>query len=412
MSITNPTLIKSNTKQVTKKSLAPPSMSSTVSGIEVSMIKRMQLMALKDPEVISLAQGIPSFDTPSHISDAAKKAIDGHLVDKYTPGYGIEPLREAIAEKVTRDNNIVTKAAEVLVTHGGIEALMTIFLTIMNPSDELIIITPDYASHITQARIIANGRMPVCVPLIKTLDGWKLDPQKIEEAITEKSKAILICNPCNPTGKVYTRQELTQLIDIANKYNLFIITDEMYEYFTYEGKEHISIASLPGAKNRTISAFGLSKSYAMTGWRIGYIVAPEVLIDNMMKIHDSLVTCPTVISQYAAIAAITGPQDCVADFKKAYEHRRKIVVDALKSSDKLHLIPPEGAYYGFMEVRPNIDDVMLTTQLIQGAKVAVVPGSSFGKGGASHIRISFGCDEIKLQEAMQRLIKYVNICDI
>jgi aminotransferase len=272
----------------------------------------------------------------------------------------------------------------------------------------VVILTPDYASHITQARIIGNGRMPVSVPLLETPEGWVLDAQKLEDAITPRTKAILLCNPCNPTGKVYSEPELRTIVGIATRHNLFIITDEMYEYFTFDGKKHISIASLPGAKERTISIFGFSKSYAMTGWRIGYIIAEESLISEMIKIHDSLVTCPAAVSQYAALAALQGPQDVVNDYCHAFEHRRQIVQDALVHTDKLQLTSPEGSYFAFVKVVGNVDDCKLALRLLHEAKVAVVPGSSFGEGGASHIRISFGGDEIKLREALRRLVDYVN----
>ncbi len=397
---------------ITKKSSIPNSNrltnklnpSTLAAGIEVSMIKRMQLLANKDSSIISLAQGIPSFKTPEHICEAAKKAIDEHLVDKYTSGYGIEPLREAIAEKVTRDNKIKTSSSQVLVTHGGIEAVMSAFMALLDPHDEIIILTPDYASHITQARIISNGKMPICVPLTETVEGWILDEQKLEDSISPNSKAILICNPCNPTGKVYSEAELKAIVRIAERHNLYIITDEMYEYFTFDGKKHISIASLPGAKERTISIFGFSKSYAMTGWRVGYVVAEEQLISQMIKVHDSLVTCPTVVSQYAALAALQGPQDAVRGFHRAFERHRQIVCDAVKRSDRLKLILPEGSYFAFVKVDRQTDDYELALRLMQDAKVAVVPGSSFGTGGESHIRISFGCEEDALREGLQRLI--------
>jgi aminotransferase len=409
MSTATSTITKRNITSKISRPVGLPRHSEMAAGIEVSMIKRMQLMANKNPNVISLAQGIPSFETPEHICAAAKRAIDNHMVDKYTSGYGIDPLREAIADKVTRENRIPTDSSQVLVTHGGIEAMMTVFKTLLNPYDEVIVLTPDYASHITQVRIAANGQMPVCVPLTETPEGWMLDPQKLVEAITPRSKVILICNPCNPTGKVYTEAELKTIVRIAERRNLYIVTDEMYEYFTFDGKRHISIASLPGAKERTISIFGFSKSYAMTGWRIGYIVASEHLISQMIKIHDSLVTCPAAVSQYAALAALQGPQNVVRDFRQAFEHRRQIVQQAIACSDKLQLATPEGSYFAFVKVLGDVDDFELAQRLLQEAEVAVVPGSAFGKGGESHIRISFGCDEIKLHEGLRRLVTFMDV---
>lgn len=377
------------------------------SSLEISAIKKVQLLANADKDVISLAQGIPSYATPEPIKKAAIAAIKKGVVDKYTPGYGIDELREAIVKKVKCDNNITATKDQVMVTHGGIEAMIATFIALLNPTDEILVLSPDYASHITQTQIARHGGRPIYVPLAETKKGWILDPRKVEAAITQRTKAILICNPCNPTGKVYTSEELKQLVQIAQKYNIFIISDEMYEYFTYDEKKHISIGSLPEAADRVISIFGVSKSYAMTGWRIGYIVASKELIATIMKIHDSLVTCPTTISQYAALAAITGKQDVVKAFRKGFEKRRQIVLDAVKGAKKIHLVAPEGAYYAFAKIEGEVDDYDLAMRLFREAKVAVVPGSAFGIGGESHIRISFGGEEKDIKEGMRRLVSYI-----
>jgi len=381
------------------------------SSIDVSAIKKMQLLASSEKDVISLAQGIPSFTTAKHIKEAAIDAIQKSMTDKYTSGYGIDPLRQAIVEKVKKDNAISVSMSQIIVTHGAIEAMMATFIALLNPEDEIIVLTPDYASHITQTQIARHGGRPIFVPLTETKTGWVLDPEKITGAITQRTKAILICNPCNPTGKVYSYEELKQIAKIALRYNLFIISDEIYEYFTFENKKHISIGSFPEVADRVVSIFGVSKSYAMTGWRIGYIVANKRLISQIFKIHDSLVTCPTVVSQYAALAAITGPQDMVKEYKQAFEKRRQIVVDALKKSENIQLVVPEGAYYAFAKIIPDIDDYDVAVRLIHEAKVAVVPGSAFGLGGESHIRISFGGEEKDLKDGLERLVSYINHCD-
>lgn len=377
-------------------------------GLDVSAIKKIQLMHNEIPGSISLAQGIPSFGTYEHIRKAAIDAINNNLVDKYTVGYGIDPLRKAIVDKVQKDNKIKAQMQNVIVTHGGIEALMSVFLALLNPNDEVIIMTPDYASHITQTRIARHGGRPIFVALDETKEGWKLDPDKIEAAITPSTKAILVCNPCNPTGKVYSKEELKEIARIALKHNLFIISDEIYEYFLYDKKKHTSIGSFPEVADRTISIFGVSKTYAMTGWRIGYIVASKHLCDQIFKIHDSLVTCPTAVSQYAALAAITGPQKNVQDYLAAFTKRKKIVIEALKKTNKVSFIEPEGSYYIFPKFEKPIDDYDFSIRALRNAKVAVVPGSAFGLGGESHFRISYGCEEDVLKEGMDRLVKYIN----
>lgn len=377
------------------------------SAIEISAIKKLQLLANEDKGVISLAQGIPSFSTAESIREAAIKAIKNGDVDKYTSGFGIDALRSAIVKKVKRENNISATIDQVMVTHGAIEAMMATFIALLNPQDEIIVLTPDYASHITQTQIARHGGKPIFVPLAETENGWELNPAKVEAAITQQTKAILICNPCNPTGKVYTKEELKSLADVARRYNLFIISDEMYEYFTYDDKSHVSIGSFPEVADRVISIFGVSKSYAMTGWRIGYIVANKKLISQIFKVHDSLVTCPTAVSQYAALEALEGSQSMVTEYKKAFEKRRQIVLDELSKTDKISIVAPQGAYYAFVKINQEVDDYDLALQMIREAKVAVVPGSAFGNGGENHLRISFGGDETLLREGLQRLVKFI-----
>lgn len=376
--------------------------------IDVSIIKRIELLARETPGTISLAQGTPSFNTPDNIKQAAIDAINKDLVGKYTPGYGIAPLREALAKKVKKDNNIDALPEEVIVTHGGLEALMAIFLALLDPEDEIIVLTPDYASHLTQITIATQRRNAVEVPFIETKNEWTLDIDAIEKAITPKTKAILVCNPSNPIGKVYTQEELKAVAALAIKHDLYIITDEMYEYFVFDGKKHISIGSFPEVADRVISVFGLSKSYAMTGWRMGYIVANKKSIDEIFKIHDSLVTCPTAVSQYAALEAITGSQDAVTMHKEAFLKRRAIVAQEFAKTDKLSYASPHGAYYSFPKILKPVDDMAFCIKLVKEAKVAVVPGSPFGRGGENHIRIMFGCEEDILREALKRFVNYLN----
>ena len=382
--------------------------SRTASGIQISIIKRIELMTRDYKDVISLAQGVPSFYTPRHISQAAKEAIDNHKVDTYTWGQGIDELRIEIAKKLSICNKINTTPSEIIVTHGGIEALMSIFMALLNVEDEIIVLTPDYASHLTQITIATHGGKPVNVGLLETNKGWELDSARLEQAITTHTKAILICNPSNPTGKVFTKEELLEIAGISKKHNLYIITDEMYEDFLYDGRTHTSIGSFKDVADRVISVFGVSKSYSMTGWRIGYIATSQILIDQIMKIHDSIVTCPTAVSQYAALAAIKGPKTEVKKFLEAYTKRRAIVMEELAKTSLLEYTLPQGAYYCFPKITKRIDDIQLAQNLVKKAGVAVVPGSPFGAGGENHIRISFACEEDRLREGLKRLVNYLN----
>lgn len=386
-----------------------PPFNNSVVRMGIAATKRMNLEAVRYPDAILLAQGIPSFHTAEHIKEAAKKAIDDDLCNKYTKGSGILSLREAIAQKVGRDNGITASPEQVIVTHGGIQALQSTFQALLERDDELIVLTPDYPSHFNQL-VISSGR-PVDVPLTETHDDWVVDPQRLDDAVTDRTKAILITNPSNPTGKVYTQRELEDVAQVALRRNLFIVTDEMYEYFTFDGRKHISIGSFPEVADRTISIFGLSKAYAMTGWRIGYIVAGQDAIDEIFKVHDSMVTCATAVSQYGALAAIEGPQDVVEYYKNVYEKRRQIVMDELSGARNMRLQLPQGAYYAFPKIEVNgsgVDDQELAMQLLRDAGVATIYGSAAGKGGESHLRISFGAEVDQLQEGLKRFKDYIS----
>lgn len=376
--------------------------------IDVSIIKKIELLAQQEKGVISLAQGIPSFFTAPHITRAAKKAIDMGKTDKYTPGFGIAPLREAVAKKLAKENKIYLSSQEIIITHGATEALMAIFMALFDPGDEVIILTPDYALHVCQVTIALGGAKPVFVPLTETKEGWILDPVRLKKAVTVKTKAILVCNPCNPTGKVYSKEELKEIAAVARKFDLYIISDEVYEHFVFDKKSHVSIGSFPEVADRVISVFSVSKSYAMTGWRIGYIASTKGLFEQIFKVHDSIITCPTGVSQYAALAALEGPNDVILSYKKSFEKRRKIVVEELAKTNKLTFCMPEGTYYCFPKFKKKVNVQSLALRMIKEAKVAVVPGSEFGTGGENHIRISFGAEEETLRKGLQRLVQFIN----
>lgn len=377
--------------------------------LDISMIKKIELYAKKFQGVISLAQGTPSSPTPDFIKEAAKKAIDFGLSDRYTPGYGIDELKEAIVEKLKRDNQIRNIDKEnILVTHGATEALMATFLSLFNQDDEIILISPTYATYINQIRLIKRSGRVVFVKLEAKNNQWFLDFKKLESTITINTRAIIICNPSNPLGKVYSKDELMKILEIAKKYNLFIITDEIYEYFNYDSDSHISFASLPGAFERTISIFGVSKSYSMTGWRIGYLVAEKEIINQIYKVHDSLITCPTAVSQYAALAAIKSGKTIPLKLKEEYQRKIDLVVKILSSCPKVSFIRPKGAYYLFFKVLEVKDDYWLAMKLIEEAKVAFVPGSAFGLGGEGYLRAALCREENDIKEGFERLVHYLN----
>lgn len=400
-------VLKKKEKHLRDLSYFVKAVSAKAENLELSAIKKIEYLGRSYKNVVSLAQGTPSFQTPVHIKKAAIEAIEKNLVDKYVSPAGILPLRQAISKKLKNKNKVqVDPEKEIIVTHGATEALAATFLTLLDRDDEVIIPTPDYASHITQILLAKHGGRPTFVPLVEE-KSWKLNIKAIENAITPKTKAILLCNPLNPTGTIFDRQQLKQIAKLAVTYNLFVITDEMYESFVYNGKRHFSIASLPNMKKRTISIFGVSKSYAMTGWRIGYLVTNATLAQQIFKVHDVLTTCPTVVSQYAALAAITGPQKCVREFKNAFIKRRNLVMKRLQKIPLFSGVKPEAAYYAFLKIeKENVDSYDFALQVLREAKVAVVPGAAFGPNGEGHVRISFACEEEKINKAFDRLEKW------
>ncbi len=375
--------------------------------IGLSAIKQIETLARANTRAISLAQGTPSFATPKHIRKAGIDAILNGKADKYVLPAGLLDLRIAIADKLTRINKITADPeTDIIITHGATEALIAIFLTILEPDDEIIVFSPNYATHLNQIILTKEGKPPNFVPLIEN-NGWEIDWEKLNKSLTKKTKAILLCNPLNPIGKSFSQLELIKLAELAHHHDLYIVSDEMYEYFVYE-KNHTSIASLPDMKDRTLSVFGFSKTYAMTGWRVGYIAGPKLLIAEILKVHDSMVNCAAVVSQYAALTAISGPQEIIQEFKHAYSLRRQIVLDRIKKIPLLSVFSPQAAYYAFIKIKDGkVDDWEFAKKALEEAEVALVPGSAFGPGGQGHARVSFCMDEIIINQAFDRLEKWL-----
>jgi len=282
--------------------------SNRVGQITKSAIHEMTRLSSQYEDVAFLSWAKPTSGTPKHINDAVVSAIEKGLTGGYSQSEGLPELREEIVKKLKRDNNIIAKHQELIVTIGAIEGLMASVMSVIDPGDEVILPTPTYSTHITQVKL-ASGK-PVLVPL-QEANNYKLDLEEIKNAITNKTKAIMYCSPSNPTGTVFSEDELRELAKIALENNLTVITDEAYEYFTFDGKKHFSIASIPEMKNNVISNYTFTKTYAMTGWRIGYLHASEQNIAQIKKAHIPFAICAPVASQYAAIAALKGSQECV-----------------------------------------------------------------------------------------------------
>jgi len=365
-----------------------------------SGIRVMFALADQTPGVINLGIGQPDFDTPEFIREAAKKALDEGYT-RYPPAKGFADLREAIAQKLRRENQIIADpGSEIFVSVGAMQVIFNTLLHLIEPGDEVIVIDPGYDYY---SQIGLFGGVSVRVPA-REQNLFKVDPADLKAAISPKTKLIILNSPSNPTGAVLDESQLREIAALARERNIFVLSDEPYEHILFEGRKHISIASLEGMQPLTISAFTLSKSYAMTGWRVGYVAAPRFIIDEMEKLMEHMVSGVTAVAQRAALAAITGPQDCIQTMLGEYAKRRAAVHQGLNEMDGASCIPPEATFYAF----PNISKVGLSSwdlakHLVQEHKVALIPGSVFGENGEGYLRLSFAASEENLREGLSRI---------
>ena len=380
--------------------------SKRVARIPKSAIHEMTRLSKEVDDVAFLSWAKPTTGAPEYIREGAITAIKQGLVDGYSENLGILELREEIVKKLRRDNNIDAKSSEIMITVGAIEGLMASVMAFIDPGDEVIFPSPTYSTHIRQV-VVSSGK-PVIVPLIEE-EGFRLDIDGIKNAITSKTKAIIYCSPSNPTGTVFSEKQLRQLAEIALDNNLMIFNDEAYEYFTFDGHKHFSIASIPGIKKNVISCFTFTKTYAMTGWRIGYLYADEEFIPQINKAHIPLTICAPVVSQYAALAALKGSQDCIDKFRKHYLDARNLMCERL---DRLNLVfeyqKPGGSYLMFPKIllKEGEDSTAFCKKLLKEARVSATPGIAFGPTGQSHLRLSFCVSEDEINKAFDRMEKY------
>lgn len=375
--------------------------------LQLSVIKQMEIRAAKYPDVISLAQGIPSFDTPACIKRRVERALQNGVVAKYSLSPGLPELREMVEISLAKENMYYDWQKEIIVTAGAIEAITATLLAISQPGDEIILPSPSYTSY--REAVYLAGCTPVYVPLNEA-DGWAFELAAFAKAITKKTKAVLFCNPNNPTGTIYGRSQLEGLAKLAGQHNFFIISDEVYKDFIYNGQEKIfSLAETAAARKLLIRVFSFSKSFAMTGWRIGFVHGDESVIGEILKVHDSMVTCAPVISQYAAMGALEMGEKDIRRFKEEYRKRRDLICSRLdRLKNFFNYIKPDGAYFVFPEVVNRPDSLALALELLEKIQVAVVPGIAFGPNGEGHIRLSFGRTEEQINKAFDRLEKYFN----
>jgi aminotransferase len=377
--------------------------SKRVMEIGKSAIHEMTRLSKEVEDVAFLSWAKPTSGTPDHIKEAAISAIKNDLVGGYSETSGLPALREEIVRKLERDNKVDANAAQVLVTIGAIEGLAAAVMAVVDPGDEVILPTPTYSTHIRQV-VIASGK-PVLVPTMEE-EGFVLDIEGIRNAITRRTKAIMYCTPSNPTGTVFSEDQLRELAGLALENNLTIITDEAYEYFTYDGRDHFSMASIPEMRKHVVSCFTFTKTYAMTGWRVGYLHADEELIPQITKAHIPFAICAPVVSQYAALAALQGTQDCVVDFRDHYRAARDLMCERLDGLDSVFAYQrPRGSYLMFPRILPEEgkDSAAFCKRLLKEARVSTTPGVAFGPTGEGHLRLSFCVPEEEINKAFDRM---------
>ncbi len=380
--------------------------SKRVTQIKKSAIHEMTRLSKQYDDVAFLSWAKPTTGTPKHINDAAIAAIENGLTGGYSQSEGLPELREEIVKKLKRDNNITATVSQLLITVGAIEGLAASVMATIDPGDEVILPTPTYSTHIAHVRL-ASGT-PVLIPLVEE-DNYTLDRKAIEQAITSKTKAILFCSPNNPTGTVFPERDLRALAEIALNNDLMIITDEAYEYFIFDDEKHFSIASIPEMKKHVISNYTFTKTYAMTGWRIGYLHADEEIITQVKKVHIPFSICAPVVSQYAAIAALEGSQQCVREFRLHYLNMRNLMCDRLDHLDTIFSYSkPGGSYLMFPKIlgERGKDSVEFSKNLLKDIQVSTTPGSAFGPTGEQHIRLSFCVPEEMINKAFDRMDNY------
>ena len=373
----------------------------------LAMSQRSNEMMAQGINVINMSVGEPDFMTPDYVKEAGKRAIDDNF-SKYSPVPGYLSLRTVIANKLKRENNLNYSASEVIVGTGGKQGVCNTILALVNPGDEVIIPAPYWVSYPQMVKLA--GGVPVIVPAGIEQD-FKVTANQLKVAITSKTKLIILCSPSNPTGSVYTKEELEALSKIVLEHNnLFVLSDEIYEHINYIGC-HASIAACEGMKERTIICNGVSKAYAMTGWRLGWVAAPEWIIKGLNKLQGQYTSGTSSVSQIAALAAYEGDQGCVEDFRKAFQRRRDLIVSLAKEVLGLEVNVPEGAFYLFPKcssyfgktdgkhVINNSTDFAL--YLLEEGHVATVAGDAFGS--PDYFRMSYATSDDNIIEALSRI---------
>lgn len=379
----------------------------------LAMSQKSSEMKAQGIDVINMSVGEPDFNTPDHIKEAAKKAIDENY-SRYSPVPGYPDLRKAIAAKLKNENGLDYSINEILVSNGAKQSVCNTVMALVNDGDEVIIPAPYWVSYPQMVKLA--GGVPVIVNAGFEQD-FKMTAQQLEEAITPKTKMLILCSPSNPTGSVYSKEELESLAEVIKKHDdLYVLADEIYEHINYTGR-HASIAQFPGMKERSIIVNGVSKAYAMTGWRIGFIAAPEWIVKGCNKLQGQYTSGPCSVSQKAAKAAYTLPQDCVETMRQAFERRRDLIVELAKDIPGLEVNVPQGAFYLFPKcssffgksdgTRTINNSTDFAMYLLEVGHVATVAGDAFGDPDC--FRMSYATSDANIREAMSRIKKVLSV---
>lgn len=382
-------------------------LSETIVQIEPSGIRKFFDIVSEMKDAISLGVGEPDFDTPWHIREEGIYSLEKGRTF-YTSNAGLKELKQEICRYLYRRFDVsYNPDSEVMVTVGGSEAIDIALRAMCDPGDEVLIPQPSYVSYVP-CTMLAGGK-PVVIEL-EEKDNFKLTPEKLLEKITDKTKILVMPFPNNPTGAIMTKEDLALIVDIIIEKDLFVISDEIYSELTY-GTDHVTIAAFPGMKDRTILINGFSKSYAMTGWRLGYAAAPHRILEQMLKIHQFAIMCAPTTSQYAAVSALRDGDNDVQMMREAYDQRRRFVLHAFKEMG-LDCFEPEGAFYAFPSIkRFGMTSDEFATRFLREEKVAVVPGTAFGASGEGFLRVSYAYSLKNLKEALGRMANFVKRLD-
>lgn len=365
----------------------PGTGSKRASGIQTPIIPTINQLVRTTPGTISLGQGISYYGPPESAYIEVSKKLATDEINRYGPTHGIDALQEALSQKLHDKNNINTDDRyRIFVTAGSNMAFSSVIAAITDPGDEVILLTPYYFNHET-----ALHMTNVHAVLVATLADYHPDIDAIQHAITDKTKAIVTVSPNNPTGAVYTRDELTAINALCAHYGIYHINDETYEDFLYAGAEHFSPATISGAESHTISLFSFSKAYGFAGWRVGYMLIPQALFETITKVQDTILISPPIISQYAAVGALRAPSDYLQDKIAEIARSRTVCLEILSATQTLeNTASSEGAFYIFAKLKTNSNDVTIARKLITEHGVATIPGSAFGTGQGAYLRISYG----------------------